>query len=73
MRKETIKKKQVIFGGNCQRRQPVKSHSNNIVSSELLEDCISKATICSKCKNSKSSLQLWQQDSKRTGLCDSLF
>ena len=54
-------------------RQPIKANSNKIVSSEMLQDCISKAAICSKCKNPKSSLQLWQQDSKRAGLCEPLF
>ena len=38
-----------------------------------MQDCISKAAICSKGKSHKSSLQLWQQDSKRAVLCESLF
>ena len=53
-------------------RQPIKAHSNKIVS-EMLKDCSSKAAICNKCKNPRSSLQLWQQDSKRAGLSESLF
>ena len=39
----------------------------------MLQDYISKAAICSKCRNPKSSLKLRQQDSKRAGLCESLF
>ena len=41
-------------------RQPIKANSNKIFSGEMLQDCISKAAICSRCKNPKSSLQLWQ-------------
>ena len=55
------------------RRQPIKAHSNKIVSSELLQHCVSKAAICSKCKNRKCSLLLLQQVSKRAGLCELLL
>ena len=51
----------------------VNNNSHKIVNSELLQERVSKAAMCSKCKNSKGFLQLWQQDSKRGGLCESLF
>ena len=54
-------------------RKPIIVHNYKIVSSELLQEDVSKATVCSKCKNPKSSLQLWQLHSKRTGLCESLL
>ena len=40
----------------------VRYHSNKIIDSTLLQECISEAVICSKCKSSKSRLELWQDD-----------
>ena len=36
-------------------RKSITVHGNKIISSERLQEDISKATICSKCKNPKSS------------------
>ena len=46
----------------------VKGHSNKIIDSVLLQQCISDAAICSICKSPKSKLQFWQDDSQRAGL-----
>ena len=51
----------------------VRCHSNKIIDSTLLQECISEAAICSKCKSSKSRLELWQDDTKRCGLDEWLF
>ena len=51
----------------------VRCHSNNIIDSTLLQECISEAAICSRCKSSKSRLELWQDDTKRCGLDEWLF
>ena len=48
-------------------------HSNKIIDSTLLQECISEATTCSKCKSSKCRLELWQDDTKRCGLDELLF
>ena len=42
-------------------------HSNK-VDSTLLQECISAAAICSKCKSSIIRLQLWQDGSQKSGL-----
>ena len=36
----------------------VQCHSNKIIESTLLEECISEAAICSECKSSKNGLEL---------------
>ena len=36
----------------------VRCHSNKIIYSTLLQKCISEAAICSKCKSSKSRLEM---------------
>ena len=46
----------------------VRCHSNKIIDSTLLQECISEAAICSKCKSSKSRLELWQDHTKRCRL-----
>ena len=51
----------------------VRCHSNKIIDSTLLQECISEAAICSRCKSSKSRLELWQDDTKRCGLDEWLF
>ena len=48
-------------------------HSNKIVDSTLLQEYITEVAICSKCKNSKCMLELWQDESKRSGLDECLF
>ena len=51
----------------------VRCHSNKIIDSTLIQECISKAAIYSKYKSSKSRLELWQDDTKRCGLDEWLF
>ena len=51
----------------------VRCHSNKIIDSTLLQECISEAAICSKWKSSKSRLELWQDNTKRCGLDEWLF
>ena len=46
----------------------VRCHSNKIIDSTLLQECISEAAICSKCKSSKNRLELWQDHTKRCRL-----
>jgi hypothetical protein len=39
----------------------------------LLSTCISKAAICSSCRQSASKLELYQRNNQREGLCEQLF
>ena len=48
-------------------------NSNKIIDSTLLQECISAAAICSKWKSSKSRLDLWQDETKKSGLDEWLF
>ena len=50
-----------------------RSKSYKILDATLLESCISEAAICSVCCDSKSKLELFQENVKRQGLAESLF
>ena len=58
--------------GSC-KRQRVPAHGYKLQDANLLSDCISSAAICSSCRNPKSKLQLYQCDSQREGLAESLL
>ena len=51
----------------------VRRHNNRIVDTALHQKGISDAAICIYCKFPKSELQLWQNDSQRAGLKETLF
>ena len=51
----------------------MRCHSNKVIHSTLFQECIYKAAMCSKCKSSKSRLELWRDDTKRCGLDEWLF
>ena len=50
-----------------------KAHGFKLQDAELLSQCISKSAICSSCKNPKSQLQLFQENSNRDGLAELLY
>ena len=50
-----------------------KAHGFKLQDAELLSQCISESAICSSCRDSKSKLQLFQQNSSRDGLAESLY
>lgn len=50
-----------------------KAHGFKLPDAELLSQCISKSAICSSCKNPKSQLQLFQENSNRDGLAELLY
>ena len=50
-----------------------KAHGFKLQDAELLSQCISKSAICSSCRNPKSELQLFQENSNRDGLAESLY
>ena len=58
--------------GSC-KRQRVPAHGYKLQDANLLSDCISSAAICSSCRNPKSKLQLYQCDSQKEGLAESLL
>ena len=49
-----------------------KAHGFKLQDAELLSHCISKSAICSSCKDPKSELQLFQENSNRDGLAETL-
>ena len=50
-----------------------KAHGFKLQDAELLSQCIGKSAICSSCRNANSSLQLFQDNSNRDGLAESLY
>ena len=63
----------LVDNNNDGRNPMLKAHSNKIIDATLLQDCISKAAICSHCRSPDSLLELWQNDNKRHGLNEALF
>ena len=57
-----------LNGSNTNANKVIKCHCYRLMDMTLLQECISKAAICSHCKNSKSKLQLCQDDSAKVGL-----
>ena len=54
-------------------KQITKIHSNKIIASSSLQDFFNKSAICSSCKSSQGTLELWQDDTVRAGLRETLF
>ena len=73
MSKVQTRKMKIELGLEMSSPNNVRCHSKKIIDSTLLQECISEAAICSKCKSSKSRLELWQDDTKRCGLDEWLF
>ena len=73
MSKVQTRKMKIELGLEMSSPNNVRCHSKKIIDSTLLQECISEAAICSKCKSSKSRLELWQDDTKRCGVDERLF
>ena len=50
-----------------------KAHGFKLQDAKLLSQCIGKSAICSSCKNPKSQLKLFQENSNRDGLAELLY
>ena len=50
-----------------------KAHGFKLQDAELLSECISTSAICSLCRDPGSKLQLFQENSKRDGLAETLY
>ena len=50
-----------------------KAHGFKLQDAELLSQCLSKSAICSSCRKPSSKLQLFQDNSNRDGLAESLY
>ena len=50
-----------------------KIHDNKLVDSTLPQNFLFNSAVCSSCKNKRSKLELWQDNSRRQGLKETLF
>ena len=50
-----------------------KAHGFKLQDAELLSECISTSAICCLCRDPGSKLQLFQENSKRDGLAETLY
>ena len=50
-----------------------KAHGFKLQDAELLAQCLSKSAICSSCRKPSSKLQLFQDNSNRDGLAETLY
>ena len=50
-----------------------KIHDNKLVDSTLLQNFLFNSAVCRSCKNKRGKLELWQDNSRRQGLKETLF
>ena len=70
---QALTRNQAVNLGLSTGKNIVKVNSFKIVDSAILQTFLNSSAICSSCKNAKGKLILWQDDSKRGGLKETLF
>ena len=50
-----------------------KIHDNKLVDSTSLQNFLFNSAVCSSCKSKRGKLELWQDNSRRQGLKETLF
>lgn len=70
---QTLTRNRAVSLGLLAGKNKVKVNSFKIIDAASLQTFLTSSAICSSCKSAKGKLKLWQDDSKKKGLKETLF